>query len=106
VSESQPRVCPFPHRGTWAVYKAGALWRVLAPARVMAAHQADAWMGDFATHADALRWATDPVVREAWLDRPDATGFTAADRILWMEGMLLRCNSLRHMLFDGQKAAA
>ncbi len=99
---------PFPIRGTWAVYKGGSMWRVIAPARAFAAHEADAWVGDFATHAEALAWATNPTVREAWLglDRPGARCFDAANRMLWIEGMLSHCSPLRHLLFDGQKAVA
>jgi hypothetical protein len=106
VPETSPRSCPFPLRPTWAVYQAGSMWRVLAPARALAVHEADAWVGDFATHAEALTWVTDPAAREAWLERPEVRSFDASDRILFVEGMLTHCSTLRHLLFDGQKAAA
>lgn len=103
---SATQACPFPLRATWAVYKVGTLWRVMAPVRVIAAHPADAWGGDFATHAEALAWATDVKVREVWMGGLVARSFSESDRILWLEGMLPRCTLLRHQLFDGQKAAA
>lgn len=88
----QYRECPFVTRNTWAVFKVGARWRVLRPSRAWACHENDACAGDFATHAEALKWATDPTVRAAWLDRP-ASKFrpTGIDRAEWIEGLTAVC---------------
>ncbi|WP_133690279.1 hypothetical protein [Mycobacterium sp. BK086] len=88
----QDRECPFVTRNTWAVFKVGALWRVLRPSRAWACHEQDACAGDFPSHAEALRWATDPAVREAWLDRPDSKFHpTGIDRDIWIEGLNAQC---------------
>jgi hypothetical protein len=105
-----PRACPFPQRAAWAVYKAGCLWRVQRPARAWACHEVDAWSGDFATHAEALAWATSPAVRWAWLVDPD-NRFKPdeAESIAWVEGFTAECVAARSSfagLFLPEKGAA
>lgn len=86
-----PRGCPFaPNRHTWAVYKVGVLWRVLRPSRVWACHESDSWVGDFASHETALRFATDPRVREAFADSRALEGLK---RFAVIEGYAADCNA-------------
>lgn len=86
------RECPLGWRHTWAVFKVGALWRVLRPSRSWACHEIDAWAGDFGTHTEALAFATDPAVRVAVLDRAEISNKPAGlDRDIWIEGLTAEC---------------